>query len=41
MNYSFKIKIIDFHAWMCGEARGALGFIEGALVSSVLSTHSE
>jgi len=31
----------DFHAWMCGEARGALGFIEGALVSSVLSTHSE
>ena len=31
----------DFHAWMCGEARGTLGFIEGALVSSVLSTHSE
>ena len=31
----------DFHAWMCGEARGTLGFIEGALVSSVLSTHIE
>ena len=31
----------DFHAWMCGEARGTLGFIEGALVSSVLSTHRE
>ena len=22
----------DFHAWMCSEARGTLGFIDGALV---------